>query len=152
YIALIDENRQWFKARCGLDTSETQRNISFCSHTILHDGPLVVSDARSDPRFHDSPLVLGKPHIRFYAGYPLAGPGGRNVGTLCLADGVPRTIDDSGIETLRRLAVLAQHELGMVDLIRAQRELLDTKSQLLEAQRRLSSELAEAAAYVRSLL
>ena len=152
YVAMIDANRQWFKSRCGLDASETARDISFCSHTILQGGPLVVPDARLDPRFCDNPLVVGEPHVRFYAGYPLAGPGGRRVGTLCLADRVPRTLDDGELEILSRLAAMAEHELGMVSLIRAQRDLLDTKTRLLATQRRLAEELAEAAAYVQSLL
>ncbi|HEY2588748.1 MAG TPA: GAF domain-containing SpoIIE family protein phosphatase [Tepidisphaeraceae bacterium] len=152
YIAMIDSDRQWLKSRCGLETSETTRGVSFCAHTILQDGPLVVPDARLDPRFCDSPLVVGDPYVRFYAGHPLAGPGGHNVGTLCLADHVPRTLDDAELEILGRLAAMAQHELGMLNLIRSQRELLDTKSKLIEAQRRLADELAEAAAYVQSLL
>jgi phosphoserine phosphatase RsbU/P len=106
YIAMVDSNRQWFKSRCGLEASENSRGISFCSHTILQDGPLIVTDALLDPRFHDSPLVVGEPYVRFYAGHPLAGPGGRKVGTLCLADRVPRTFDDSDLEVLGRLASL----------------------------------------------
>jgi phosphoserine phosphatase RsbU/P len=152
YVALVDANRQWFKARCGLDSPETSRSVSFCAHTILQDGPLVIPDALEDERFRDSPLVVGEPHIRFYAGHPLAGPGGRNVGTLCLADRSPRTLDEGGVEILARLAAMTEHELGMMDLIRTQRELLETKSRLLESQQRLARELAEAGAYVKSLL
>ena len=96
--------------------------------------------------------MVDEPHIRFYAGHPLAGPGGHNVGTLCLADRVPRTLDKTELEILARLAAMAEHELGMVSLIRTQRELLETKTHLLEAQQRLQNELAEAAAYVQSLL
>jgi sigma-B regulation protein RsbU (phosphoserine phosphatase) len=152
YVALIDADRQWLKAGHGVERSETHRSTSFCSHTILQNGPLVVPDALLDPRFRDSPLVVGKPFIRFYAGHPLAGPGGRNVGTLCLADHVPRTLDDAELELLARLAAMVEHELGMVDLIRAQRELLETKTQLIAAQAQLAHGLAEAAAYVKSLL
>jgi phosphoserine phosphatase RsbU/P len=152
YVALIGANRQWLKAGCGINQSETSRSISFCSHTILQDGPLVVNDALLDPRFHDSPLVVGEPYIRFYAGHPLAGPGGRKVGTLCLADRVPRTLDDGELEMLARLAAMVEHELGMVGVIRAQRELLETKTQLIAAQTELAHELAEAEEYVRSLL
>jgi phosphoserine phosphatase RsbU/P len=152
YVAMIDANRQWLKAGCGIDQHETLRSTSFCSHTILQNGPLVVNDALLDPRFRDSPLVVGEPHIRFYAGHPLAGPGGRNVGTLCLADRVPRTLDSNKLETLARLAAMVEHELGMVGLIRTQRELLETKTQLITAQTQLAHELSEAAAYVKSLL
>jgi phosphoserine phosphatase RsbU/P len=152
YVAMVDANRQWFKSRRGLEVAENPRGVSFCSHTILQDGPLVINDALLDPRFCDSPLVLGEPHVRFYAGHPLRAPGGSKVGTLCLADHTPRTLADGDLEVLKRLAAMAEHELGMISLIRSQRELLETKTQLIEAQTRLEHELSEAAAYVKSLL
>jgi phosphoserine phosphatase RsbU/P len=61
YVAMIDANRQWFKAGCGIKQSETSRSTSFCSHTILQNGPLIVTDTHLDPRFRDSPLVTGEP-------------------------------------------------------------------------------------------
>ena len=152
YIALIDTDRQWFKAKCGLTTDETGRDISFCGHAILKDEPLVISDARADERFRDNPLVVGEPGIRFYAGYPLHGPRGYNVGTLCLADTAPRNLEPGELEQFRQFAALAEHELNMLELIEAQRELLDTKNRLVATQQRLSDELTQAAAYVRSLL
>lgn len=152
YVAMIDANRQWFKAGCGITQAETSRSGSFCAHTILQEGPLIVTDALLDARFRDSPLVLGEPYIRFYAGHPVGGPGGRNVGTLCLADRVPRTLDDGELQMLARLAAMVEHELGMLDIIRSQRELLETKTQLIAAQAQLQHELAEAATYVKSLL
>jgi sigma-B regulation protein RsbU (phosphoserine phosphatase) len=145
YIALIDAERQWFKARVGLRLLQTRRDESFCGHTILRREPLIVPDTSRDEGFRDNPLVVGDPFIRFYAGYPLAGPGGHNVGTLCLADRKPRTFDAGQLETFRQLAALAEHELQMVDVIQFQRE-------LLEARARAARELAEAAGYVRALL
>ncbi len=152
YVALIDSDRQWLKAKCGLKVDQTGRDISFCGHTILSSEPLVVPDAREDERFFDNPLVLREPFVRFYAGYPLAGRHGHNVGTFCLADTKPRTLDAKQLAILRELAALAEHELNMVDVIQAQRELLETKQQLVESQRRLAAELAQAAEYIRSLL
>jgi phosphoserine phosphatase RsbU/P len=152
YIAMMDANRQWIKAGCGFEASESDRKTSFCSHTILQDTPLVVKDTLLDDRFRYSPLVVDEPYIRFYAGHPLSGPGGRHVGTLCLADRVPRTLDDAQLEILAHLAAMVERELGMVSLIRTQRELLETKTELITAQDRLAHELAEAAAYVKSLL
>jgi sigma-B regulation protein RsbU (phosphoserine phosphatase) len=145
YIALIDATRQWFKSKIGLKVIETGRDVSFCGHTIHHKGPTIVPDATRDARFADNPLVVGEPHIRFYAGHPLRGPNGHNVGTLCLADRRPRSFDDGQVATLRELAALAEHELHMVDVIQVQRKLLDT-------QKRLEKELAEAAEYVQALL
>jgi sigma-B regulation protein RsbU (phosphoserine phosphatase) len=152
YLSLIDAERQWFKAKCGIPTESTGRDISFCGHAILGRQPLIIPDATQDERFRDNPLVVGEPYIRFYAGHPLAGPGGSNVGTLCLADTRPRSLDDRQRQILRQLAALAEHELKLVNLIEVQRELIETKSALVEAQGRLAEELAQAAAYVRSLL
>src|SRR4051812_20276707 len=67
-ISLVDEDRQWFKARVGIDTTETPRQISFCGHVVADGLPLVVADASEDARFADNPLVVGHPQIRFYAG------------------------------------------------------------------------------------
>jgi sigma-B regulation protein RsbU (phosphoserine phosphatase) len=152
YIALIDSDRQWFKAKCGLKADSTGRDISFCGHAIVNDGPLVIPDSHRDERFHDNPLVVNPPHVRFYAGHPLRGPAGRNVGTFCLAAPAPRDFTSAELATFAELAALAEHELNMVELIQAQRALIETKDALLTAQEQLAAELAEAAAYVRSLL
>jgi len=76
YVALVDEDRQWFKSRIGMVPEETSRESSFCGHAILQDEPLIVRDARKDMRFAGNPLVLGEPFVRFYAGQPLRAPGG----------------------------------------------------------------------------
>jgi phosphoserine phosphatase RsbU/P len=152
YISLVDADRQWFKSRCGLKPAATPRDISFCGHAILGDEAMVVPDARLDRRFADNPMVAGEPHIRFYAGHPLKGPGGHNVGTLCLVDHQPRELTANDLAILRQLAAMAEHELNVVDLIGVQRELLETKTQLVATRQRLADELAEAAAFLRSLL
>jgi GAF domain-containing protein len=110
-VSLVDADRQWFKARVGLDASETARDISFCGHAITRQETMVVEDALRDPRFADNPLVLGEPRIRFYAGTPLTAPGGQLVGTLCLIDRRPRSPDTVDIAVLRALAKLVQEEL-----------------------------------------
>ena len=145
YLAMIDSHRQWFKAKCVLKVDATGRDESFCGHTILNSEPMIVPDARLDERFWDNPLVVGEPYIRFYAGHPLAGPGGHNVGTLCIADRRPRSLDAGQLAIFRQLAALAEHELHLVDVIHLQRALLATQQQL-------GNELAEASQYVRSLL
>lgn len=152
YIALIDADRQWFKAQCGLQFDSTGRDISFCGHTIVHTGPLIVDDTHNDVRFRDNPLVVNPPHIRFYAGYPLRGASGRFVGTLCLAAPNPRSMSAVEVSTFGELAAVAEHELNMVDLIQTQRELIETKGALIATQEKLQAELAEAAGYIRSLL
>lgn len=148
YIALVDAERQWFKAQEGLSVSQTPRSISFCGHAINQNGLLVVPDALQDSRFADNPLVVGEPRVRFYAGYPLSGPNGYKIGTLCLVDHEPREFDDHQQVVLTYLAGLVEQQLHMVDLIGTQRELLETKTALGEAQNRLSRELTEAREYI----
>jgi GAF domain-containing protein len=138
YVALVDENRQWFKSKCGLDSEETTRDVSFCGHAILEDQTLVIPDALQDERFHDNPLVTGPPHVRFYAGRPLRAPGGEKVGTLCLVSTEPREMDASELKTLDELADLVERELHLTDTIELQASrfdaLADTALRLVEAQ------------------
>lgn len=115
-VSLVDENRQWFKSAQGVDVCETPRDISFCGHAILQDGPLLIPDTLLDLRFSDNPLVVGAPFIRFYAGHPLAAPDGQRVGTLCLIDASPRTLDDEELAMLADMARMVEHELAMVQL------------------------------------
>lgn len=122
-ISLIDQNRQWFKARVGLDASETPRDISFCGHAILGDGTLLVPDAQQDPRFADNPLVLNPPYIRFYAGRPLRAGNGKAIGTLCMLDPRPRTLSQAQQANFRDLATLAEGYLQLRGLIQSNRDL-----------------------------
>lgn len=115
-ISLVDENRQWFKSCCGLPTLETSRDISFCGHTILGDKILIVEDTVKDFRFMDNPLVTGEPHIRFYAGCPLNIGEGLKLGTLCIIDSKPRTLDNKQKELLSDLAAMVESELAAIQL------------------------------------
>ncbi|VXC42514.1 GAF domain-containing protein [Sphingomonas sp. 8AM] len=90
-MSLIDEDRQWFKARVGLNVAETPRCISFCTHAIYQSDMLIIPDAAKDERFAQNPMVTGAPYIRFYAGAPLRAPNGARVGTLCVIDTRPRS-------------------------------------------------------------
>ena len=115
-VSLVDAKRQWFKARVGLDACETDRDVSFCGHAIMQPQILVVEDALQDERFHDNPLVTGAPHIRFYAGAPLQLPGGEVVGTLCMIDRQPRTLDATDLAILGSLRELVVSELVLQEV------------------------------------
>lgn len=110
-ISLVDESRQWFKSRQSFEATETPRDVSFCGHAILGDGPFVVDDAANDPRFRDNPLVAQEPCIRLYAGIPLKSAAGDKLGTLCVIDRKARSLGDEEIEALKDLAKLVEAEL-----------------------------------------
>lgn len=106
-VSIVDRERQWFKAHCGLDTAETPREQAFCAHTIMGPELLIVEDATLDKRFKTNPLVVGEPNIRFYAGAPLMVASDLAVGSLCVIDDKPRRLSEQGQQTLRRLADIA---------------------------------------------
>ena len=115
-VSLVDENRQWFKSCIGLSVSETSRDISFCGHAILGNGPFIIANAIEDERFADNPLVVNDPYIRFYAGCPLRAPDGRKLGTLCIIDRKPRSLGEEDLEALVDLASMVEHEFSALQL------------------------------------
>ncbi len=131
-ISLIDEDRQWFKARIGLDARQTHRDLAFCAHAILNPSEtFVVEDASKDGRFADNPLVTADPHIRFYAGTPLTIKGGIALGTLCVIDREPRELNRIQIRALEALArqISLRFELrSMADELRRTNESLKNLS------------------------
>jgi signal transduction histidine kinase/CheY-like chemotaxis protein len=124
-VSLVDESRQWFKARVGLGATETPRDVAFCAHAIHGTDLFVVPDSHVDERFRDNPLVTGAPHVRFYAGAPLV-VDGHGIGTLCVIDHVPRQLDGDDREALR---ALGRAVAGHVATLRTQRELSSARAE-----------------------
>lgn len=118
-ISLVDAERQWFKARHGLDAVQTPRDLAFCAYAIHQDQTLVVEDAREDARFERNPLVLGDPGIRFYAGAPLVASTGVRLGTLCAIDRAPRVLTSREERLLRDLAAIVIDEMELSVAARA---------------------------------
>jgi len=134
-ISLVDSDRQWFKARIGLDVDETNRDVSFCSHAILQDQLFEVRDTILDNRFADNPLVVDDPSIRFYAGMPLVTSGGDRLGTLCVIDRTPGELSEKQRFGLK---VLANNVIKIAELRIKNKELY----YLTETQKRIISILA----------
>lgn len=118
-VSLVDDHRQWFKSRTGLDAEQTPRDQAFCAHVIQDDAPFIIEDAMADARFVDNPLVTGDPNIRFYAGVPLIVENGSALGALCVIDRKPRTLTD---EQLNALQVLRDAVVSNLELRKAMHE------------------------------
>lgn len=110
-FSVLDEERQWFKSKEGLDVTETSRSVAFCDYAIRQDQAFIVEDASLDPRFKSNPLVTGHPNIRFYAGIPVREPSGFKLGALCIIDDQPRQISEVDLDVLRTLASVIEDEL-----------------------------------------
>lgn len=125
-ISLVDEDRQWFKARVGMDATQTDLQRSICSHAILVDGLTEISDTANDPRTLDNPLCCGiDGRMRFYAGAPLVTPSGRKLGTLCVLDDKPRNLTDLQRQVLRVMADQIMHQLDLRAALAAEEVMRD---------------------------
>lgn len=128
-VSFVEAERQWFKARVGIEASETSRDASFCARAVDADDDLVVLDASQDERFADSPLVTGPPNIRFYAGALLRSRDGLPLGTLCVIDDKPRPegLTPEQTRTLKILANQAANNLELAKALRVGARLADAR-------------------------
>ena len=126
-VSLVDAARLWFKAKVGLAFSELPRESTFCSQAILKPELFIIEDALVDKRFAKNPYVTSEPHVRFYAGAPLVTSDGHMLGTLCVIDHVPRTLDDEKKEALR---VLARQTVTQLQLRRNSNALAELNQKL----------------------
>src|ERR1019366_7456106 len=147
-ISLVDEKRQWFKAKVGVSLSETSRDISFCAYAITQSDLFIVPDATQDKRFANNPMVTAEPKSRFYAGAPLITPDGHALGTLCVIDKVPRELRPDQKHALR---ILARHVVTQLELRRRSCELVDVRGENIRCKRDLEKARAELAAARRQL-
>jgi signal transduction histidine kinase len=129
-VSLVDADRQWFKAKIGLDTEETHRDLAFCAHAVQGHELLEVPDATTDVRFADNPLVVGPDNIRFYAGAPVVLDGTHSVGTVCVIDTVPRELTPAQRRALRSLARHASVQLELRRYARHAGEIAERLRQL----------------------
>ena len=102
-ISLIDEDRQWFKSRVGLDVAQTSRSLAFCQYAIKDRDFMEVPDAQQDERFKNNELVTSDPYIRYYLGFPLVDPNGFALGTLCVIDTIPKDLSSDQRQVLSLL-------------------------------------------------
>jgi len=130
-ISLVDEVRQWFKSKVGVDQQQTSREVAFCAHAILENKPFIVRDATKDKRFADNALVTGEPHIRFYAGIPLINPEGLALGTLCVIDHQPRRLS---AEQQKALQALSRQVMALLEFRRILTHLAETLDHVKQLQ------------------
>lgn len=143
-VTLVDKNRQWFKSRHGLDTSETPREYAFCAHAINEDnGVFIVQDSRLDERFDDNPLVTEDPRVIFYAGIPLLSDEGLPLGTLCVIDHKPRILNHTQLEALK---ALSKQAMSLLKLRKTNAQLKKSIGMLNEKNRNLE-QFAQIAAH-----
>ncbi|WP_109302669.1 adenylate/guanylate cyclase domain-containing protein [Aquimarina sp. AU474] len=138
YISSIETKKQRIHASCGLNFDSSDRGSSFCGHTILQSKILVVEDTLKDKRFFDNPMVIGKPKIRFYAGFPLSSASGNNIGALCVADTQPRKFNKQDREILKSIGSLLIERIRLFELKDVQQEIFDSQKELKKLNKKLS--------------
>lgn len=132
-VTFIDSQRQWYKAKKGVDMNEVRRADSFCQYALNTPGDLlVVGDPTTDDRFKNNRYVTGAPYIRFYAGAPLTSPRGNVLGTLCVMDSKSHDISEDQKEALQLLAKKAMQYLNMRKTMIQQGKMIEHSAEKLK--------------------
>jgi len=127
-LSLVDDHRQWFKSKVGVQVRETPRDISICAHAIQQKDLFIIPDTLEDARFRENPLVVGEPGIRFYAGAPLINEDGFALGTLCVVDREPRVLDSEQKEALEAIGRLALRQMELRKNLQLLKEALNDRT------------------------
>jgi diguanylate cyclase (GGDEF)-like protein len=136
-VSFVDSDRQWFKSKVGLEFSQTARDQSFCAHAILSPADVMeIQDIARVERFADFSVVTSDPHVRFYAGAPIVAASGHALGTVCVMDRVPRTLDPGMVSALK---ALSRQVVALLELRRAVKRLRKNKDELIDRQMRLET-------------
>ena len=147
YVSSIESQKQKIHSSCGLNFNTSERATSFCGHTIIQNQVLIIEDTLNDERFHDNPLVLNDPKIRFYAGYPLSSLVGINIGSLCVADTVPRKLDETELSIFKSIGKLLNERIRMNKLADLQKNIKSSQKQL----KQLNDQLLESNQFYKNL-
>jgi GAF domain-containing protein len=134
-LSFIDSDRQWVKAKKGLNVTEVPRDLSFCSHVILEDNPLIVPDALQDERFCHNPFVAKTSGIRFYVGIPVRSASGSVLGALCVIDYLPKRLTNAQLALLKNLGQQA------TDLLENRRKQIQQSKEVQSITRKLCHEI-----------
>jgi len=142
-LSLLDDHRQWFKSTVGVQVRETPLEMSICAHAIKQRDLFIVPDTLQDARFRENPMVVGEPHIRFYAGAPLINEDGFALGTLCVLDRQPRELDPEQKQALKSLRQLALKQMELRRNLQLLKEALNDRTREEHARERELKRLEE---------
>ena len=134
-ISFVDKDKQWFKAKKGIEECETSRDVSFCAHTIIEDDIFIVENALEDDRFFDNPLVTGTVQLRFYAGTPIYSSNGHKLGSICLIDHKPRVLNT---EVINFLKILSNQITQLLDLSNKNKIIKEKADKLLSIEKEVA--------------
>lgn len=136
-ISFIDKDRQWFKAKINIPVKETDRDTSFCTHTISNEKITIIKDATQDSRFSNNPNVTGGIKIAFYAGAPIISSSGYALGTVCVIDKVKK----EGLSLIQEnaLTIIANQVSQLLELKLKNKQILAYTAKMVNKEKMITS-------------